>query len=202
MKASSGDASHGRVIEVVCRSHRLDHLDSNPLKVNVGSHCDFMDPLTGEVWIADQPYSGSGWGYQGGTIYQRSKNKFQGTPINILGTENDPLFQTMREDIQSYRFDVGQGTYLLTMLFAEPDPGTFVMNNLSVKDTTAKTHRRIFSIQVNGQNISPNLDLANQYGPNRAVQIAFEVFTREDLLVTFEKIQGKPVLSGIKLERK
>lgn len=38
-----------------------------------------------------------------------------------MGTALDPLYQTQLRGVESYRFDVPDGNYRLTLLFAELD---------------------------------------------------------------------------------
>ena len=66
---------------------------------------------SGDEWDADQAYSPGGYGYVGGNIYQTLN------PIN--GTEDDVIYQTERYGMQSYRFDVPNGDYMITLHFAE-----------------------------------------------------------------------------------
>jgi beta-galactosidase len=46
-----------------------------------------------------------------------------GTDRNIVGTENDPIYQTQQTAIQQYRFDVPEGNYELALHFAELQGG-------------------------------------------------------------------------------
>ncbi len=110
--ATAGDVSHSREFDVHYREKLVERIDKNNITVNVGAHVQYKDPVTGEVWIADQEYRPGSFGYVGGEVFQRDKNKIQGTASDIQGTENDPLFQTMREGIEAYKFDVEKGNYL------------------------------------------------------------------------------------------
>lgn len=78
------------------------------LAVNVGSNCFFTSDKSGLTWVPDRPYIEGGWGYIGG----REKS----TQTEIQLTVDDPLYQTMREDIEEYRFDVPTGSYEVELL--------------------------------------------------------------------------------------
>jgi len=200
--AKANAARHLQIINVHLRSQLLTSLKQQALLVNVGTHCNYTNPVSKEIWIKDQEYSSGSWGYIGGNEFQKSKGKFQGTPINILGTENDPLYQTMRENIEAYRFDAEKGKYRITLLFAEPNLKAVeeLIYNLSTKSNKSEQDLRSFSIKINGHTVTHELNLARDYGKGRAVKIVYDIETSKGILIEFAKIVGKPILSGIKLE--
>ena len=191
-----------RNIEVKFRSHLLNTIQTSPIAINVGSHCDFTDNITHETWIADQAYSEGNWGFIGGTVYQKSKNRFQGTDQNIRGTTNDPLFQTMREGIEAYQFDVAPGSYRITLLMAEPtsENRQRVVYDLGTDQTKANSGARVFTVKVNDLPVIYDLNLTDDYGANQAVTASTSVQTENGITVQFEAKAGKPILSGIKIE--
>ena len=66
----------------------------------------------GNVWAADKVYAAGSWGYTTGNIYT--------TTDPIANTEDDILYQTERWATSlSYRFDVNNGSYNVTLHFAE-----------------------------------------------------------------------------------
>lgn len=81
------------------------------LAVNVGSNCFFTSDESNLTWLPDQPYTQGSWGYVGG--------KAHSTQTEIVNTADGPLFQTLRNEIEGYRFDVPQGSYELELLFAD-----------------------------------------------------------------------------------
>lgn len=203
IEARAKEIFHERSFTVRKRSELLSELDQNPLCINVGSHCDFHDPLSNETWIKDQPYSEAAWGYVGGIVYQRSKNKFQGSPFNIYGTECDPLFQTMREGIKAYRFDVGKGRYRITLLFAEHNRNAVeeLVYNLNDETLLSNKELRVFSIRINGKVVKHHMNLSREYGSSRAVEISYEIETNRSVTVDFEEEYGLTLLSGIKIQQ-
>ncbi|SMO54300.1 beta-galactosidase [Saccharicrinis carchari] len=201
LKAEAGGAIHHGELQLALRSKLLHQISERPLCVNVGSHCDYTDPISDEVWVHDQAYRPGGWGYVGGQVFQRNNDKFQGTPINIKGTDNDPLFQTMREGIEQYRFDLADGLYRVTLLFVEPNSwASTVIYNLSDEEDIDDPALRVFDIKANGIKVLPNINLAQNYGSGRGVKISFEAKAKDGLVVEFNKVKGRPVLSGIQLE--
>ena len=81
---------------------------SDEIAVNVGSNCYFQSDASGLTWLPDQPYREGSWGYIGGKAIQTQKE--------ILLTPDVPLYQTMREGMQAYRFDVPIGSYEVELL--------------------------------------------------------------------------------------
>ena len=152
------------------------------IAVNVGSNAEFVDKSK-TVWAADQPFKEGRWGNVGGVANAISTGR------NVLGSSNDPLYQTILEDLSGYRFDVPDGDYQVELLFVEPQfkaPG-----------------HRIFDVTINGQMFLEKLDLAKEIGPMRAFRRKFAVSSagKQGLTVEFVSQVGKPILSGIKITR-
>jgi len=203
IRASSGNAEFQRTIEVRFRGNLIKNLDKNPLAVNVGSHSDFIDERTGDIWISDQNFSGNNFGYAGGKTFQQSKNKFQGTAANIKSTSKEPLYQTMREGIESYQFEVQKGYYRVALLFTEPNRAASKKNiyNLGSDQENASEETRIFDIFINGKLVEKDLNLAADYGILYAIELNYEIATEENIDVQFKRKSGKTILSGIRLEK-
>ena len=203
LKAISGKASHHRNIEVKLRKNLVPNIASETIQVNVGSHSDFIDEETGDIWISDQAYSEGGFGYTGGEVYQASPEKFQGTASNIKLTTKEPLYQTMREEIESYQFDVPKGKYRISLMLAEPNRRASTKNIYNLGSDTQKPAEgsRNFEISINGQVVESDLNLARDYGILQAVELNYEIETEKGILLNFEPAQGKAILSGIRLEK-
>ncbi|MCB7482577.1 glycoside hydrolase family 2 TIM barrel-domain containing protein [Christiangramia sediminis] len=201
--ATDGTASHSREIKVKFRKNLVAEIDQNAILVNVGTHVNFFDEITGETWISDQEYKEGSFGYVGGSVYQKNSSKFQGTASDIQGTENDPLFQTMREGIEAYKFDVEKGKYRVSLLFAEPEYNASQENiyNLSEAEKKDIPGLRNFDIKINGKTLSGDLNLARDYGRLQAVEISYQIKTDAGIEIEFEENSGKALLSGIKLEK-
>jgi beta-galactosidase len=203
LTATSDEVSHSRTIHVLPRKTLLANLDERDLTINVGTHVNYTDPVTKEIWIGDQEYQKGGFGYIGGEVYQKSETKFQGTASDIQGTENDPLFQTMREGIEAYKFDVEEGVYKVTLLFAEPEFNASEENiyNLGTSEEQELKGVRSFDVMVNGKTVSKDLNLARDYGRIYAVTISHTVKAEDGIRIEFSENAGKSLLSGIKLEK-
>ena len=79
-------------------------------RVNVGGTTAFTDS-TGQVWAIDRAYGTGPWGYTTGSALSST--------TAVAGTTDDPLYQKYREIAGEYRFQVPNGTYLITLKFAE-----------------------------------------------------------------------------------
>lgn len=201
--ASADTLSFSREFKIFYRKNLVPNIDQKNILVNVGTHVQYEDPVTGEVWISDQEYQTGGFGHVGGEVFQKDPNKFQGTASDIQGTGNDPLFQTMREGIEAYKFDVEKGTYRLTLLFAEPDfnASEELIYNLNSSEAKMQEGLRTFNIRINGSLMREDVNLARDFGRVRAAELSIICNTEGGISVDFEEMAGESLLSGIKLEK-
>ncbi len=167
------------------------------LAVNVGSHCWFQSGRNGTVWQPDQPYRENGWGYEGG--------RETATQSYISCTEEQPLYQTMREGISSYRFDVPSGRYELELLFADIHRQQATSAYLLGKDSGQNgggNEPARFSIAVNDSLIESDFAPSAEDGYFRAISRKYIIDNHEARLrVSFAPSAGSAFLSGIKLRR-
>jgi beta-galactosidase len=165
-------------------NYRVINVSSPEIAINVGSNADFVDEEN-RVWMADQPYRPGTWGFIG----QRSKWVLSDpADRDILGTDNDPLYQTMQEGLSAYKFDVPDGNYEVELLFAETKrelPG-----------------QRVFSVKINGEIVLDKLDLAATAKPRHAFAKTFAVKAHNGLTIEFVPVMSEPILSGIRVIRK
>lgn len=186
----------------------LSEWHGDELAINVGSYQSFVAPTTKSIWIPDREYSKGSWGRVGGKIYERIDRQHKvGISQNIMGTDCNPLYQTFVEGIEAYRFDVPDGVYTITLCFIENNsksPTEDLIYNLSGSSAdNVPVGVRQFGFAVNGASVSDNLNLARDYGSQRAVD--FEVTTKATdgagIEVKFTPAAGNTTLSGIKIKR-
>lgn len=178
------------------------------IAVNLGASFSFYDPDEKILWMADREYAPGLWGHIGGTRYIKPNVRVprEGLSDNILGTGNDPLFQTFIEGIEGCRFDVQDGWYEVTLCFVElntDNPEKELIYNLSAGDEVAvKAGARVFGLEINGTRVIDSLNLAREFGPLRAVTMRFRVYAKDQggIELKFLPIQGEPVLSGIRIK--
>lgn len=150
------------------------------LAVNVGSTSQYID-AAGLVWEADQPSARGAWGCTGGAPASTNRN--------ILGSADDPLYQSVRQGITSCRFDVPDGRYEVELRFAEhysQQPG-----------------ERVFSVSLNGNSVIANLDLVKERGALRAEARVFQVNAtdRQGVTIQFSASSGEAVLSAVRIRK-
>ncbi len=174
--------------------------------INVGSHFYFKDKIHQITFIPDQVYQEGSFGYIDGETYQLSKDKHQGIPYSIRNTDSDPLFQTMLEGCTNYKLDIPKGAYKVTLFFVEPKikPVENIYNLSSKTETVIeKKAQRIFDIYLNDYCIESDFNMAAQYPEKYGVekQALVHVENNKGLDITLKPVEGKPVLSGILIEK-
>lgn len=129
-----------------------------PLRVNMGSSCFFTDD-SAQVWQPEQAYTQGSWGYVGGEAFTK-KTKYGQLPtadVDIVGTDQDPLYQTARVGIRSFRADVPAGKYRIVLHFAElesADQEQMSVYNLGNEALSTSFAGRCMTIQVSPKPIA------------------------------------------------
>ena len=178
-----GNRDAAKMNDVVNINFKLITVNSPEIAVNVGSNAAFTDESK-TVWLADQPYKQGSFGYIGEitpTAYGSQNDK------NIIGTNDDPLFQTMQENLNSYRFDAPNGVYEVELKFAETK--------------FDKPNQRVFDVKINGTTMLEKLDLVKDYATQTALTKRFKVNSSNGIVIDFTAIQGKSILSGVRIRR-
>ena len=164
------------------------------IAVNVGSHCYFQSDKTGVTWQPDQAYQEGSWGYIGG--------KSKTTQSEIKCTDDGPLYQTMREGIEGYRFDVPAGRYELELLLADIHKQQAQSVYLLGKDSGKAGTTGAFSVVVNGKMVERDWLPGLETGFFTAIRRSYLVEAKDSHIeVKFVSADGKAMLSGIKLRR-
>lgn len=134
----------------------------------------------GITYAADRGYAAGGWGYDGAS-------SSRSTSADIAGTDDVARFQDARTGMSAYRFDVPNGTYQVTLDFAE----------LSVQ----RAGGRVFSVALEGATVIADLDLVAEAGYRTAHSLTFEVAVTDGRLdVEFMAMRGdKPLINAISL---
>jgi len=179
------DGSYTTTISVMSNGGSQDvivnmSVSSTPLysqRVNCGSSTSYTD-VNQNSWDADQPYSSNSWGYIGGNVYA--------TAHPIDNTNDDQLFQTERWGLGGYQFDVANGEYEVTLLFAEiylSSPGT-----------------RVFSVEIEGVVVLVDYDIFAEVGHDFAVSKTYVVtVTDNQLNINFVSSIEDPKISAIQV---
>ena len=144
----------------------------NPIRVHAGGS-QYTDPQ-GQTWSADYGYSTS--------------NEYT-TGNSISNTNAQPLYQTERwaSGGFQYRFGVPNGTYSVTLKFAEI--------------YFSQAGQRVFSVAINGQTVLSNFDIVAQArGANIALDKQFSTnVTNGQITIQFTGVVQNPKVSAIQI---
>jgi len=193
------------VIDFKVQPYDLKNCTDNELviAVNAGSNCFFRDPASRIVYQPDQLYRQGSWGFIGGETFRSSGGR-PGVKSEITATDVDPLYQTAREGMEAYKFDVPIGKYELELFFCE-------IQNIDVdksvydlgQKTTVTSKDRIFSVIINNELVLPNLNLAEQFNVLTAVKKTYTIDVTNDkgIEIRFAGVQNKALINGLKITR-
>lgn len=129
----------------------------------------------GQIWQADA-------GFNGGT-----EESF-GTAV--AGTADPLLFETYRWNPTSYTFKVANGSYHVSLYFAEANPGA------------ESVGARVFNVSMQGTNVFTNLDIFAAVGANTAlIKSANITATNGTITIGFTSVTGlSPKVSAIEID--
>ncbi|MDB5018320.1 MAG: hypothetical protein JWQ84_3152 [Mucilaginibacter sp.] len=178
------------------------------INVSLGDTRYYTDDKLQQVWLPEKPYSPGSWGYIGGEVFSMKGSSLQkaGTNKNILGTDYDPIYATQRVGLDSFKADVPDGKYEVTLFFAEllsnkeREALVYNLNNTVQKDETAS---RSFDVFINGQKVADDLSNDNYLEPERAFSIRYtiDVNNEKGITVSFKTHKGASILNGIQVKR-
>lgn len=178
------------------------------INVMLGSPRYFEDRAANVAWIPEQEYKPGSWGFIGGTSYRR-KTGFGttlGSDIDIHGTDMNPIFQTQRVGIKSFKADVPDGEYSVYLHWAELESDKereALVYNLGADSEQTFAGNRSFGISINGTTVSDDFNVARDYGYARAVIKKFVITVKDGkgVSVDFHKKEGEPILNAIRIYR-
>lgn len=178
------------------------------LNVMLGSPRYFEDRAANVAWIPEQEYKLGSWGFIGGTSYRRQTGfgTMLGSDIDIHGTDMNPIFQTQRVGIKSFKADVPNGEYSVYLHWAELESDKereALVYNLGADSEQTFAGNRSFGISINGTTVSDDFNVARDYGYARAVIKKFVITVKDGkgVSVDFHKKEGEPILNAIRIYR-
>lgn len=178
------------------------------LNVMLGSPRYFEDRAANVAWIPEQEYKPGSWGFIGGTSYRRQTGfgTMLGSDIDIHGTDMNPIFQTQRVGIKSFKADVPNGEYSVYLHWAELESDKereALVYNLGADLEQTFAGNRSFGISINGTTVLDDFNVARDYGYARAVIKKFVITVKDGkgVSVDFHKKEGEPILNAIRIYR-
>ncbi|MFT3824334.1 MAG: glycoside hydrolase family 2 TIM barrel-domain containing protein [Chitinophagaceae bacterium] len=189
---------------------RDERIPFHQLNVLLGANRYYIDDTRKQVWIPDQPYRPGSWGYMGGQAFNipGSTRLPYGTDKGILGTDDDPIYQTQQTGIQEYCLDVPDGVYELTLHFAELQGGMVpaLAYNLSSSSGGSSSRKessaaRVFDVLVNNVPVLQNFNIAAQYGLAKAVarKVPVTAANNKGIRIVFNATEGEAVLNALQV---
>ena len=172
-----------------------ENFGNKELAINVGSNTFYTAPESNLSWLPDREYIDGSWGYMGG--------KEESTQTQIIGTSDNPLFQTLRTSPEAYRFDVPTGEYEIELLFADIfHTSASIAHNLGSENKSSNMDNK-FDIIINDNVVEESVDLKNTVGHFYAIKKRYIVKVENDkyIIVKLEAKSGKTFLNGIKIRK-
>jgi beta-galactosidase len=184
------------------------NLPFKEINISLGDPRLFIDEKLQQVWLPEKGYEKGSWGYVGGSVFSMKGNTRQsfGSNKNILGTDYDPIYETQRTGIESFKLDVPDGKYEVTLHFAE------LLSNkerealaYNLGDNTAKEEasERTFDVSINNQKVIENLSNTKELIPETAYAEKFvtEVRNNTGIVIDFTKKKGETILNGLQVRK-
>lgn len=164
------------------RSQNLIQIINNtplsfPIRINVGGESIYDNKyLPDQVWSPDVEYG-------------RKDGWIENTSNDIIGTEEDLVYQVGCSEIVKYQIRVPAGLYSVELMMAE--------SRLNQEGD------RVYSIVVEGNQIVTDLDLIKEVGKYHAHQISVsEVVVNDGILdIHFTNWIDKPLLNGLVVDQ-
>ena len=129
-----------------------------------------------------------------------------GSDKDIYGTDLDPVYQTQRIDIKSFKFDVTDGEYDITLGFAELEGKNMspaLAYNLGDENPASTNNPRAFDIYINGKLAIKSLSTQSYLLPQRkySTTIRISATNNTGITVDFKPLTGEAILNTIQLKQ-
>jgi beta-galactosidase len=190
---------------------KSNELPFTELNVSLGDKRYIVDDELQQVWVPEKAYETGSWGYVGGKVFVMKGNGriSYGSDKDILGTEDDPIYETQRVGIEQFKLDVPDGTYEVTLHFAEllsNQKGEELVYNLSANGAAPKKEEdgtRAFDVDINGLVVLENLSNSNYLEPDKAYssKVLVNVMQGKGITIGFKASVGQSILNGLQVRK-
>jgi beta-galactosidase len=171
-------------VDFTVQPFKLNSGKFSEIAVNCGSQSYVNDASCADyLWYPDSSYIPGYFGHVGGHYFSRTSRKILSSDQNINGTSLDPVYQTQLIGLDGYRFDVRDGQYEVSLLFADLDPKT----------------ANVFDVSLNGDKVLRNFDVKSRFGSFNAVRIRYIVNATHNsgIRIDFTPVKGSTFVNGI-----
>ncbi len=177
------------------------------MSVSLGGTRYFYDADGSLIWIPEKEYTPGRWGYVGGEAGRVKTNRGSQpcSNLNILGTDEDPLYQMQRRGIEAFKADVPDGKYYVYLYFCElnVDKDKIVRLAYSLGNDVVgeEVSERVFDVSLNGETVLKDYNIRREDGEAHPVVKKFTVDVEDGqgLTVGFTPVKGQPVLNAIRI---
>jgi Beta-galactosidase/beta-glucuronidase len=175
-----------------------ENMSKLELAINVGSNCFFSSDESELTWLPDRLYKKGSWGY-----VENTDSKEAGTQTEIQNTLDNPLFQTLRINPGSYRFDVPNGEYEVELLFADIFNTRENLVYQLGQPVAESSKGNAFSIFANTIQLENSFIPGEEVGYFQAIRKKYIIAVADNngLHIRFETNNGKSFLNGLKIRR-
>lgn len=190
---------------------KSDKLPFKELNVSLGDKRYVINDELQQVWVPEKPYEPGSWGYVGGEVFVMKGNGriSYGSDKNILGTNNDPVYETQRVGIEQFKLDLPDGTYEITLHFAElisNQKGEELVYNLSSGNKVQpkdEASARAFDVAINDLTVLENLSNSNYLEPEKAysTKAIVNVLNGKGIMIKFKAKVGQTILNGLQVRK-
>lgn len=185
-----------------------DSIPFTEINVMLGSPRYYEDREASVIWLPEQEYKSGSWGYIGGVPHRRETDfgSLLGTDVDIKGTEKNPIFQTQRVGIESFKADVPDGKYSVYLYWSElssADENETLVYNLGAISKQEYVGTRSFGVSINEVQVLDEFNVAQNCGYARAAIKKFVVNVKggKGLSIDFQQKEGEPILNAIRIYR-
>ncbi len=160
------------------------------IHINCGATFTFNDPIDQTVWLSDAVYQDGIFGFKGGVLFS-PRDRGVGSDRTIMGTNNDPIYQTARVSPERYEFDVKPGSYEVTFHWSELE-----------SEYQNEDNKRVFDVLINGNKLIKGLNIYKEAGfANAYSKRVIASVDSKKLIITFNKKSGNPIIQGLQIRR-
>lgn len=170
-----------------------NNFENKELAINVGSDAFYTSPESNLTWLPDQEYIVGSWGYVGGST--------QATVTQIIGSNDNPLLQTLRIEPEMYRLDVPDGDYEVELLFADIFKSSGgIAHNLGSENKNNSSDN-VFDVLINGKVVEADLSVKDVSGYFFSIKKRYitRVENKRSLIIELKAKQGSAFVNGLKV---